>query len=150
MTLRHGRMAQDEREQMRALAAQGKTCMEIAITLNRPFGTINSAVHRLKIPVKLKGNPWPAAEEAELIAMIVKGLSKTVIAKRLGRSPDSISGHIAALGGRRTIINPGADTQDPKPTRQPLPITGTADPYTAWRQAMARQAQRPAPPSQYA
>lgn len=141
-----GRMTRQECARIAELAEQGKTAMEIAIALNRAFGTVNSYIHRHRrngLEVRLRYAFWRDEEDAVLTDMVRRGATDAAIGEALGRSKDAVHSRLMYLGGRELILYPQA------PDR-PLPKIEATKPqpqpertaYLAWRIAMARVARR--------
>lgn len=141
--IRTGRMTTEERAQLQALAAEGKTALEIAIALGRSFGTVNSYINRTGLQVRHRNARWSADEDRQLIDGVRRGLADERIAEPLGRSADAVHSRIGYLGGRALMLYPaGPSAPLPLPEVRPEARALVRDPYHLWTQANARLANR--------
>lgn len=140
---RTGRMSTEERTQLADLAAQGLTAVEIAIAMNRSFGTINSHLNRRGVAVKHKYIRWTPDQDRLLQESVRKGKTDAAIGALVGRTGDAVHARISMLGGRALMLYPaGPSTQLPLPAVKVERATPKADPYHLWTRANARMQAR--------
>lgn len=138
-SIRTGRMTTEERTQLADLAAQGLTAVQIAITMNRIFATINSHLHRSQVPVRHKNSRWTPDQERLLQEAVRQGKTDAAIGVLVGRTGDAVHARIAMLGGRALMLYPaGPSAPLPLPVVKAARPTPKADPYHLWTRANAR------------
>lgn len=143
-TKKHGRLSTDERDQIAALAADGKTAMEIAIAMERNASTINNHLWCNKIPTNLKAARWTHDDDERLMAGVRRGLTDQAIGDLLNRSGNAVHARINYMGGRALLLYPaGPSIPLPLVAKEVDPPARTEDPYYLWSRANARlQARR--------
>jgi IS30 family transposase len=99
------RLSVAEREFIREQSARGVPSRQIARAMRRPHRTVHDQVERLRRrPPRVRrrsGRQLSLAEREEISRGVAERVSIRCIARRLGRSPSTVSREVARNGGRR-------------------------------------------------
>jgi IS30 family transposase len=119
------RLSDKERERLGELLAEGAPAWRMHQEVHRSRWAIRRAINGLQRPPGREPRRSPLrlslVEREEISRGLAAGESLRVIAKRLGRSPSTVSREVAAQGGRRRYRAARADVAAVRGMRRPKP-----------------------------
>jgi IS30 family transposase len=119
------RLVDKERERLGELLAEGASAWRMHQEVHRSRWAIRRAINALQRPTRREPRRSPLrlwlVEREEISRGLAAGESLRVIAKRLGRSPSTVSREVAAHGGRRRYRAARADAVAVRRMPRPKP-----------------------------